>query len=363
MTMKNNLIAILLALSASALAIEPVDRINPFIGTAYTGHCNPAASRPFAFVQPGPDTGTGAWEYCAGYRYEDTTIDGFSQNHVNGTGRGEMGDLLLLPFCGEKVLRKSAFSHERETASAGYYAVSLDEANVFAEMTASDHVAFHRYTFKGGRARVLVDMQHGNTCQASLVHAHVLSNRHVFAADGRTISGTTWSRKNWPAHPYSFHVEFNRPFTAKLLLPPDDPQEKGPRYVLDFDIKSDETLLVKVAMSSSDDSRKAAANMVAEIPHWDFDRVRAEARAAWSDVVSRIEVEGAGDDELAVLYTAMYRLCLQPNIISDAGERPRYSTFSLWDTFRAAHPIYTILVPERVEGFMDSILAHARRDG
>ena len=179
----------LFALSLPLLAgIRDVD---PFIGTAANGHCNPGAACPFAFVQPGPDTGNGSWDYCGGYRYEDTTIDGFSQTHISGTGRGEMGDVLLLPFCGENVPQKLPFSHVDETAEPGYYAVTLDHGKIRAEMTSTSRTAFHRYVFRETPARLVVDLQHGLTSQRQYVNTHVLSNHCSFVEDGVTLLGTS----------------------------------------------------------------------------------------------------------------------------------------------------------------------------
>ena len=335
-------------------------RVDPFIGTAANGHCNPGAARPFAFVYPGPDTGNGSWDYCGGYRYGDGTVDGFSQTHASGTGRAEMGDVLLLPFIGEAVCRRLPFSHEGEVAEPGYYAVTLDGGRIRAEMTSTERTAFHRYVYRAAPARLLVDLQHGLTSRREFVATHVLSNVCAFAADNRTILGTSTIRKDWPEHTFSFAIRFDRPYRTRTALP-SAPGEKGPRFVLDFDLEPGGTLGVKVALSMTSPER-ALANMDAEIPDWDFDRVRAGSAAAWEDILSRIEVTASESDRVK-FYTAIYHACLQPNDISDVGEPPRYSTMSIWDTFRAAHPLYTILVPERVDGFVETLLAHAETSG
>ena len=342
------------------LALAGIQDVNPFIGTAANGHCNPGAARPFAFVQPGPDTGNGSWDYCGGYRYEDTTIDGFSQTHVSGTGRGEMGDILLLPFCGENVPRKLPFSHIDEVAEPGYYAVTLDHGRIRAEMTSTSRTAFHRYVFHEASARLVVDLQHGLTSQRQYVNTHVLSNHCSFAEDGVTLLGTSVVRKDWPEHSFSYAIRFSRPICSRMRLP-SAVGEKGPRFVLDFGLKPGEALGVKVAFSMKNPER-ALANMDVEIPDWDFSRVRRESAEVWEDILSRVEIEASADDRVK-FYTALYHLCLQPNDISDAGENPRYSTMSIWDTFRAAHPLYTLLVPERVDGFVDTLLSHAEKFG
>ena len=335
--------------------------VDPFIGTSANGHVNPGAARPFSFVKPGPDTGNGSWDYCGGYRHEDETLDGFSQTHLSGVGRAEMGDVLLLPFVGGEVRRKVSFAHDGEIATPGYYAVTTDGGKVRAEMTSTRCVAFHRFTYHEGPARLLVDLQHGITSVKALVHTHVISNACAFGADGRSLCGTTRVRKNWPEHDYSFVIRFDRPLAAKTLLPP-EPGEKGPRYLLDFDLRPGETLQVKVAFSMNS-TEKAADNLQAEIPGWDFDAVRKAAAEEWEALLSRVALKTDDETQLRTFYTALYHSFLHPDEVSDAGEPPRYSTFSLWDTFRAAHPLFTLLAPERVNGFVTSILAHSRKFG
>ncbi len=328
--------------------------VDPFIGTGGSGHCNPGATRPFSFVKPGPDTGNGSWAYCGGYRYEDNMLEGFSQTHLSGVGRAEMGDVLLLPFTGEEIRRRVLFTHKGEIATPGYYAVTLDDGKVRAELTATRVVAFHRYTFKAAPARLIVDFQHGLTSVKDFVSSHVLTNSCTFGEDNRSIQGWTRVRKNWPEHSYYYSLVFDRPIQKKTLLPPLE-GENGARYVLDFDLNEGESLQVKIAFSMNS-VEKAAANEKAELPDWDFERVRSQAAAEWEELLSRVELETPDQQLLRNFYTALYHTFLHPDNVADVGEAPRYSTFSLWDTFRAAHPLYTLLVPERVEDFVASIL-------
>ena len=349
--------------AATAFAGDNAAFVNPFIGTMGKGHCNPGATRPFAMVQPGPDTGAGEWRYCAGYQYGDRTIMGFSQNHLCGTGQGEMGDVLLLPFRGDEVLRRSAFSHANETASPGYYAVTLDDAKVRAELTCTDRVACHRYTYLGeGPAHLLVDLQHGLVGESEWANKMTIEGYASFSEDGLSMHGSRLVRQYWPLHRVFFHAAFSRPVKARRLLEKELPTENGDRWVLDFDIEPGGTLEVRVAISYAS-AEGALGNYKTEAEGRNFDAIRAFARAAWNEILSRVETEGATDGEKTALYTALYHLCWQPNTISDAGAKMRYSTFSFWDTYRAAHPLYTLLAPERVDGFVDSILDHAKTTG
>ena len=348
------IVAIALACVGNSVRADVSQFVDPFIGTGGTGHCNPGAARPFSFVKPGPDTGNGSWAYCGGYRYEDNMLDGFSQTHLSGVGRAEMGDVLLLPFTGEKVRRRVSFTHKGEIAKPGYYAVTLDDGKVCAELTATRVVAFHRYTFKAAPARLIVDFQHGLTSVKDLVATHVLTNVCMFGEDGRSIQGWTRVRKNWPEHSYYYSLVFDHSIRGKTLLAP-LPGEKGGRYVLDFDLKEGNSLQVKVAFSMNS-VENAVANGKTELPDWNFERVRSQAAAEWEELLSRVELETPNQQLLRNFYTALYHAFLHPDNVADVGEAPRYSTFSLWDTFRAAHPLYTLLVPERVEGFVASIL-------
>lgn len=352
------------AVGAMALTCRAglVDCINPFIGTDAKGHCNPGATRPFAMVQPGPDTGQGDWPHCAGYQYLDKTMLGFSQNHLNGTGQGEMGDVLLLPFCGTNVLRKSAFSHANETSKPGYYAVTLDDARVRAELTCTDRVAYHRYTYLGsGPKRLIVDLQHGLTANPAWADKLTLFSETAFGEDGKSVFGSRAVRQYWPSHQVWFNIAFSHAIVAKRLLKSENPNEKGERWLLEFAVPDGAALEAKVTLSYR--SVEGAKANLEECPGWDFEGVRRAARDAWEGVFGRIAVEGTTADERTALYTAIYHLCYQPNLISDVGARTRYSTFSLWDTYRAAHPLYTLLTPERVDDFIDSFLQHAESYG
>jgi predicted alpha-1,2-mannosidase len=351
------------------------DCVNPFIGCADNGHTFPGACCPFGLIQASPDTGNCTWTYCSGYMYLDEKIWGFSQTHLNGTGCPDLGDVQLQPFTGsiERPDYHSSYKKETQKAKPGYYAVTLEDFGVDVELTASPRVAFHKYTYKNpGPARLLVDLQYGIVSGDESLRHHILAS-DVATEDKYTISGHNQAAA-WVTRHYYYVIKFDKPYTAIKQLPAKD-GEKAPRYVLDFDLKPDETLQVKVAMStvSVDGAKK---NLAAEVPGWDFAAVRAQAKAAWNELLSRVEVEGTQDQKVNV-YTSLYHLFIQPNNIADvdgqyrgaddkvltAPDKAYYSTLSLWDTYRAAHPLYTILTPERVDGFVGTMVAHQKAQG
>ena len=354
------------ALAASLFAEEdPARWVDPFVGTSATGHTVPAACVPFGMVQAGPDTAgreTMWWHYCSGYRDEDDHLVGFSQTHLNGTGGIDLGDVSILPFgnCVNMEMPNGiAFDKSSEVAEPGRYAVTL-EGGIKVEIAAAEHTAFYRIAYaKGDDAHLAVDLLHG----LSLLQNDNGKDVECSAAlDGQTgISGMI-SRSGWVARDVSFSIVFSRPFSSARTLPSRKDGETAPRYVFDFDLKDGEPLMMKIALSAEGGVEAAKRNLAAEIPDWDFKGIQTAARAKWNDVLSRATVEGT-DEQKKNWYTALYHLFIQPNNIADAGEKPFYSTLSLWDTFRAAHPLYTILAPEKAAEFVDSMLEQGRRTG
>jgi len=349
--------------------------VNPFIGCAENGHTFPGACYPFGMIQASPDTGNCTWTYCSGYMYLDEKIWGFSQTHLNGTGCPDLGDVQLQPFTGpiERENYHSAYSKETQKAKPGYYAVTLADFGVDVELTAAPHVAFHRYTYKNpAPARLLVDLQYGIVGGKDALRHHILAS-DVTVEDAYTISGHNQA-KAWVTRHYYYVVKFDKPYAAIKQLPA-QPGEKAPRYVVDFNLKPGETLQVKVALSTVS-VEGAKKNLAAEVPGWDFSAVHAQAKAAWNTLLSRAEMQGT-QDQKENFYTSLYHLFIQPNNIADvdgqyrgaddkvltAPDKVYYSTLSLWDTFRAAHPLYTILVPERVNGFIETMVAHQKAQG
>ena len=349
--------------------------VNPFIGTAFTGHTFPGATYPLGMMQPGPQTGNFSWAYCSGYFYEDSLIQGFTQNRLNGTGCVDLGDLLVQPFSGEKRDNlDSRFDKATEKASPGYYTVQLADNNVGVEITASPHVAFHKYVFpKGEAANVLADFQSGLVWQDVRFHTHVLDNEVNFESD-RVISGFT-RRTEWVQRIYYFVIEFDKPIINKEELAKRSPNEKSSRYILTFDMQDGDTLNMKIGMSSAS-VEGAKANLTAEVSGWDFASVHQKAKNEWNRYLSKVKIEGSEDDKVN-FYTSLYHLYIQPNNIADVDgkyigpnrtvtQSPNgkyYSTWSQWDTFRAAFPMYTVLTPELIPDFVNSMLDYSEQQG
>ena len=349
--------------------------VNPFIGTAFTGHTFPGATYPLGMIQAGPQTGNFTWEYCSGYFYEDSLIQGFTQTRLNGTGCVDLGDLLVQPFSGDKRDNlDSRFDKATEKASPGYYTVELADNNVRVEITASPHVAFHKYTFpKGSSANILADFQSGLVWQDARFHTHVLENEVNFESD-HVISGFT-RRTEWVERVYYFVIEFDKPIIGKEELEKRSPMEKSSRYVLTFDMENGEEVNMKIGMSSASIDG-AKANLAAEVPDWDFDSVHKNAKNEWNKYLSRVKIEGTENDKFS-FYSSLYRLYIQPNNIADVDGKyigpnrevsqssggKYYSTWSQWDTFRAAFPMYTILSPELIDDFTNSMLDYSEQQG
>lgn len=349
--------------------------VNPFIGTAFTGHTFPGATYPLGFMQPGPETGNFSWDYCSGYFYDDEKINGFSQNRLNGTGIVDFGDLLLQPFSGEKREDlSSTFNKSTEVATPGFYSVVLTDNDVKVEVTTAPHVAFHRYTFNADKtAGLLADFQSGLVWSKDRISTHVLENVVNFESD-YIITGYT-RRREWTERTYYFVIEFDKPIVSKELLEQRDPREKAPRYILNFDLGNDSVLNTKVAMSTTG-IEGAKANLAAEGKERSFDDVYKDAKKEWNRYLSKVSIEGTDEDKTN-FYTALYHLYIQPNNIADVdgkyvgpngkiSQSPTgkfYSTLSQWDTFRAAFPMYTILSPEIINDLVNNMLEFSEQKG
>lgn len=358
-------------------ATDYTQYVNTFIGAADNGHTFPGACRPFGMIQTSPVTGAVGWRYCSEYVYEDSVIWGFTQTHLNGTGCMDLGDILVMPVTGNRHRAwdgyRSSFQKNSESATPGYYTVTLDEPGVKAELTATLHTALHRYTYnKADSASVLIDLQHGPAWNEKQYHSQVKACDVKWENDS-TLSGHV-RNSVWVDQDYFFTLQFNRPVISTVDLPMGE-TVKGRRIVATFDLQPGEEVLMKIAMSTTG-VEGAKANMAAEQPGWDFEGTRKQAKDEWNSYLSRIEMEGT-PDEMTNFYTCFYHALIQPNEISDVDGKYRnaadsivtatggkfYSTFSLWDTYRAAHPFYTMIVPERVDGFVNSLIDQAEVQG
>ena len=360
------------AIAAFAVRGDLAEFVDPFIGTAGTGHTFPGACVPFGLIQAGPDTGTGDWAHCSGYVYGDTNLCGFSQTHLNGTGCGDLGDIRLLPFASEDVPESLPLDKATEKASPGYYTVTA--GGVKTEVTATERVASYKFTFpKGAKRRLLVDTQWG-------VGSWGAPSNRVLAADvsvtNNAILGTLHV-KQWNERRVAFAVvpDIGSRLAVKSVTElKRRPGEKAPRFVVDF-TDGDAPLFVDVALSVNPFAGTAYANLIsghscisqAPNPIF-FDCLVKNARARWNDLLARATIEGT-DGQKRNWYTSLYHLCVQPNKISDVNvfssvrRQPFYSTFSTWDTFRAAGPLYTILVPDRAAEFVNSMLRQGKITG
>ena len=359
------------AVFAGDCAKDDAKWVRPEIGTAYNGHTFVAAAYPFGMLQPGPDTGREGWQYCSGYRWDDERITGFSQTHLNGTGCPDLGDLRIMPFAGEaKPDVSSAYRKETQVAEPGYYAVTLDDCGVRVETAAAAHSAIYRMAFPKGVGRLLVDCQYA--IGFNLSNSIVSSDAH--AEGDRRIVGTT-RRRAWVDRTYSFVIEFDRPFTSCDILPKASQSEKAPRFALAFDLSDGAPLHVRIGYSTVDVDG-ARRNLAAEMSGTGLDAVRKAARDAWNHYLTRADIDGSDEQKIS-FYTSLYHAFLQPCNIADVDGRYRgadgnvatapdgeyYSTLSLWDTYRAANPLYTLIAPEKVGAMVSTMVEHQKAAG
>ncbi|OYU77499.1 MAG: alpha-mannosidase [Alphaproteobacteria bacterium PA3] len=368
-------VCLVAATPTAALEKQPLRFVDPFIGTDGTGHVFPGAVVPFGMVAPGPDMEDRGWSYSSGYQYQARSIMGFSNTHISGAGIGELGDVLLQPCSGTKWTSattnfRSGFDKSTEEASPGYYAVTLKDHGVRVELTAGQRVAVQRYRFeRAGKVQVLVDLQHGILFGDG---PRVLRSNVQTAKDRGEISGTIWS-KNWVTREASFVLRFDRPI-ARIITLPSRPGDEAPRLVLEFDLGQVKQLEARIALSTVDVAG-AKANLAA-FGQPRFEAVVRSARSGWNSLLQRIEIEGSAKQK-RIFYSALYRTLIHPSDIADVDGRVRgptgevirtrtgqyYSTLSLWDTFRGVHPLFTLIVPERVDGMVQTLLDHHRAQG
>lgn len=351
----------------SGLLSDEIKYVDPFIGTGFHGHTFPGATRPFAMVQVSPDTHIMGWDASSGYHYDDREIYGFSHTHLSGTGIGDLGDVALLPFSGgDSIKPVGLFNKDTEKATPGYYAVRLDNFGVNVELTSTDKVGFHKYTYDNPKdRRVMLDL--GHILQPNWGHK-LVDNSYLFVNDS-TVEGTVRTQGWAHFHAVSYRITFSEPIETiyqyvggklrqdSLFLRINTAEDLKFHYK--FPEKA-EPLYVKVALSMVD-TDGAEKNLMAELPGWDFEATRIKSAEIWNDALNAIEIQSADPTVMVNFYTALYHTMIAPFAYQDVDGRylgmdkkvhkaesgyVNYSVFSLWDTFRALHPLMTIINPD-----------------
>lgn len=356
---------------APAAENDPEDSlslVNPFVGTGGHGHTYPGATAPFGMVQLSPDTRLEGWDGCSGYHYSDSIIYGFSHTHLSGTGVSDYGDILLMPNTGKVQLDNgyktgvengyaSRFRKETEHASPGYYAVTLEDYNIDVELTASTRVGMHRYSFDQESNHIIIDLEHRDR-----LLDFSLEQNGANEVIGHRVS-SAWAEEQ--------HVYFVAQFSNDISSVEFNDTETVAAFFFD----NSKELVVKVGISAVS-IQNARENLNSEVPHWDFNRVKEETELVWRNQLKKIEVEGGTAEERQTFYTALYHTMLAPNTWNDVNGQYRgmdmeihtadhavYTVFSLWDTFRALHPLFTIIERERTLDFIKTFLLHYEQGG
>ena len=381
--------ALLVALGMSACvsnqptqtSIDYTQSVNPFIGTDFTGNTYPGAQAPFGMVQLSPDNGLPGWDRISGYFYPDSTIAGFSHTHLSGTGAGDLYDLIFMPVTlpykenpqgGLGIY--SLFSHNDEEASAGYYRVKLQDYNINVELTATPRCGVQRYTFPKAESMVILNLKKAMNWDFTM-------DSKIEVVDSCNIRGYRFSEGWARGQKVYFATRFSRPF-KKMEITDADIKLRGEQVGTSniarfyFDTEEGDQVVVTTAISGVS-MEGAQNNLRTEAPHNDFDKYLAEAKDAWNKQLSTIEVVGGNADDRVNFYTALYHSMIAPTIYSDVDGKyygpdkqvhqtngwTNYSTFSLWDTFRAAHPLFTYTEPARVNDMVKSFIAFFEQNG
>lgn len=361
---------------STATVTGPAAYVDPYIGSGGHGHVFVGASVPFGAIQAGPQNIHKGWDWCSGYHHSDSIVIGFAHTHLSGTGCTDMGDVQIMPYTGELRSKRgrqediggscsSYYSHDNESVSPGYYSLKMDNG-VRIEMTASTRTALHRITYPEAEGRrLLINLEEGNGDGAY--------DTYLRQTDAHTVEGYRFS-KGWGPHKVFFALTTDKPIRSLALFDADTLSEgseircKGAKGVLTFD--DEKQVMVKVAISSVS-SANALENLRTEIPGWDFKAVQAEAIRRWNDELAAIDIETADETAKKIFYTAMYHAFIAPTTYCDVNGEFRghddkvvkdaawtnYSTFSLWDTYRALHPLFTLIRQDRLPDIVNSMLS------
>lgn len=372
---------LLLFLFQAIYAQEPVEYVDPFIGTGGHGHTYPGASMPFGMVQLSPDTRLKGWDGCSGYHYSDSVIYGFSHTHLSGTGVSDYCDILFMPY-NKKINIKnipgngkwvsSKFSHEKENAEPGFYSVELDNGQ-HAGLTVTKRCGFHQYFYQNNKnPKIFLDLEHRDHVLDSKLK--IISNQKI---EGYRIS-KAWAKEQ---HVY-FAAEFSKPMANHFILANDSIKSvsksmAGNNLKAAFYFGEDtDTILLKVGISAVS-IENAKKNLQEEVPGWDFGQVRKNAEEVWNKELEKIMVKGGSKSQKAVFYTALYHSFLNPNLYQDVNGDYRgrdlethhekkftnYTVFSLWDTYRATHPLFTLLQQEKTNDFIRTFIKQYEQGG
>ena len=364
----------------SNLTLDYTQLVNPFIGTDFTGNTYPGAQVPFGMVQLSPDNGLPGWDRIAGYFYPDSTIAGFSHTHLSGTGAGDLYDISFMPVTlpyneAEQPLGiHSKFSHEKESAYAGYYQVFLQDYKINVELTATERCGIQRYTFPKAESAIFLNLKKAMNWDET-------QDSYIEQVDSVTLKGYRYSNGWARNQKIYFYTKFSRPFDSLQLDKSPiikDGKENGHGYVarINYNTSENEQIVIRTAISGVS-MEGAERNFMAEAQESDFDSYLCKAKKMWNDALGKIEVGNSDMDETVTFYTALYHSILAPTIYGDvdgsyygpdkkihkADGWTNYSTFSLWDTYRAAHPLFTIIQPERVNDMVKSLIAFSEQNG
>ena len=362
------------------IAVDYTRFVNPFIGTDYTGNTYPGAQVPFGMVQLSPDNGLPGWDRIAGYFYPDSTIAGFSHTHLSGTGAGDLYDISFMPVTlpyneAEQPLGiHSRFSHDKENAYAGYYQVFLTDYNINVELTATERCGIQRYTFPKAKSAVFINL-------SKAMNWDETQDSYIEQVDSVTLRGYRFSNGWARNQKVFFYTKFSRPFDSVELDSTailKDGRKSGHGYIarVNYDTSENEQILVRTAISGVS-MGGAERNFLVEAKDNDFESYLGKAKDMWNEALGRIDIESDDADDKTVFYTALYHSMLAPTIYCDvngdyygpdmkmhkADGWTNYSTFSLWDTYRAAHPLFTITQPERVNDMVKSLIAFSEQNG
>jgi predicted alpha-1,2-mannosidase len=389
---KRNLLSILLLLLAAlqcgnAQTRDVARYVDPYIGTGDHGHVFLGAHVPFGAVQVGPNNYVKGWDWCSGYHYSDSIVTGFSQMHLSGTGIGDLGDILMMPYTGkiktspgtEKVPLSgwaTLYTHKDEVVKPGYYSINLRAYSIKAELTATERVAFHKYTFpQSSAAHIGINLAIGIGWDKPV-------KTFIKKVDATTYTGYRYSTGWSKDQRLYFAIKLSHGADATVLFNGMKPQ-KGIELegdsaiaVLNFKTLAKEVVMVKVGVSPVSESN-ALANIMAEIPAWNFQQVADNAYAKWNKELGKVSVESKDIHQLRTFYTAMYHMFTAPVLFNDHNGDYRgtdkkeyknpgfqnYTVFSLWDVYRAAQPLYTIIQPDRVPDMVQSLLAIYKQQG